>query len=181
MSPWLASSWQLIIEGLDSKASPHAWCIVHPPGVPASQLSDHLVRVLLCQDPVNYEPCGHCVSCRMRDTHPDVLTLEPEGAAGMIRVDAVRDAIGVAYTTASMGGRRVVLVRPADCLNQASSNALLKIVEEPPYGTVFVFQTALLGKLLPTLISRLRMVRVATPSAELFAQTVQSSGITRNR
>ena len=181
MSPWLAASWQSIVEGLHSKASPHAWCIVHPPGVPAGELSDHLVRVLLCQDPVNHEPCGDCVSCRMRDTHSDVLTLEPEGAAGMIKVDAVRDAIEVAYTTASMGGRRVVLVRPADCLNQASSNALLKIVEEPPSRTVFVFQTALPGKLLPTLVSRLRTIKVPTPSAELFAQAVQSLGITRQQ
>jgi hypothetical protein len=114
----------------------------------------------------------------MRDAHPDLLTLAPEGAAGMIKVDAVRDAIEVAYTTASMGGCRVVLVRPADCLNRASSNALLKIVEEPPSGTIFVFQTALPGKLPPTLVSRLRIVKVAVPSAELFAQKVQSLGIT---
>lgn len=178
MSPWLASSWQSIVEGLDSKASPHAWCIVHPPGVAASELTDQLVRVLLCQNPTDHEPCGYCVSCRKQNIHPDVLSLEPEGAAGMIKVDAVRDAIEVAYTTASMGGRRVVLVRPADCLNQASSNALLKIVEEPPSGTVFVFQTALSGKLLPTLVSRLRIVKVATPPPELLAQTRQSLGIT---
>lgn len=178
MSPWLASAWQFIIEGMDSKAAPHAWCIVHPPGVAASELSDQLVRVLLCQDPVNNESCGHCASCRMRDTHPDVFSLEPEGAARMIKIDAVRDAIEVAYTTASMGGRRVVLIRPADCLNQASSNALLKIVEEPPRGTIFVFQTALPGKLLPTLVSRLRMVKVAMPSPELIARTSQSLGIT---
>ena len=35
MSPWLDSSWRLVLEGLQSKAAPHAWCIVHPPGVVA--------------------------------------------------------------------------------------------------------------------------------------------------
>jgi DNA polymerase-3 subunit delta' len=120
------------------------------------------------------------VSCRIEETHPDLVVLEPEGAAGMIRVDSVRESIDNAYTTASMGGRRVVLVRPADCLNQASSNALLKVVEEPPSGTVFVFQTALPGKLLPTLVSRLRMVKVPTPTPEILENTAQSMGVSHD-
>ena len=98
----------------------------------------------------------------------------------MIKVDAVRESIDTAYTTASMGGRRVVLVRPADCLNQASSNALLKVVEEPPSGTVFVFQTALPGKLLPTLVSRLRMLKVPTPTPEILEKTAQSLGVSHD-
>ena len=177
MSPWLDSSWRLVLEGLQFKAPPHAWCIVHPPAVVASELTDQLVRLLLCQNPTHHQPCGQCVSCRIQETHPDLVLLEPEGAAGMIKVDSVRDSIDTAYTTASMGGRRVVLVRPADCLNQASSNALLKVVEEPPSGTVFVFQTALPGKLLPTLVSRLRMVKVPMPTPEILEQTAQSLGV----
>ena len=180
MSPWLESSWRLVLEGLKSKAPPHAWCIVHPRGVVASELTDRLVRLLLCQNPSNHESCGQCVSCRIEETHPDLMLLEPEGAAGMIKVDSVRDSIDTAYTTASMGGRRVVLVRPADCLNQASSNALLKVVEEPPSGTVFVFQTALPGKLLPTLVSRLRMVKVPTPTTEILEKTAQSLGVSQD-
>ena len=180
MSPWLESSWRLVVEGLQSKAPPHAWCIVHPPGVVASELTDRLVRLLLCQNPVDHEPCGQCVSCRIQETHPDLVLLEPEGAAGMIKVDSVRESIETAYMTASMGGRRVMLVRPADCLNQASSNALLKVVEEPPSGTVFVFQTALPGKLLPTLVSRLRMVKVPTPTHEILEKTAQSLGVSHD-
>ena len=177
MSPWLDSSWRLVLEELQSKAPPHAWCIVHPPGVMASELTDQLVRLLLCQNSIHHQPCGQCVSCRIQETHPDLVLLEPEGAAGMIKVDSVRDSIDTAYTTASMGGRRVVLVRPSDCLNPASSNALLKVVEEPPSGTVFVFQTALPGKLLPTLVSRLRMVKVPMPTPEMLEQTAQSLGV----
>ena len=180
MSPWLDSSWRVVLKGLQTKAPPHAWCIVHPPGVIASELTDLLVRLLLCQNTINRQSCGQCVSCRIQETHPDLVLLEPEGTAGMIKVDSVRDSIDAAYTTASMGGRRVVLVRPADCLNQASSNALLKVVEEPPSGTVFVFQTALPGKLLPTLVSRLQMVKVPTPTPEILEQTAQSLGVSHH-
>ncbi|MEC8126063.1 MAG: hypothetical protein VX064_00375 [Pseudomonadota bacterium] len=180
MSPWLDSSWHLVLKGLQSEAPPHAWCIVHPPGVIASELTDQLVRLLLCQNPTNYQPCGQCVSCRIQETHPDLVLLQPEGTAGMIKVDSVRYSIDTAYMTASMGGRRVVLVRPADCLNQASSNALLKVVEEPPSGTIFVFQTALPGRLLPTLVSRLRVVKVPTPTREILEQTAQSMGVSHD-
>ena len=160
------SSWQSLVKGLVAKTSPHAWCIIHPLGVSASELTDHFIRVLLCQNLVNWVPCEDCMSCRIRESHPDLTSLEPEGVAGMIKVDAVRDMINVAYTTASLGGRRVILIRPAECLNQSSSNALLKVVEEPPSGTVFIFQTALPGRIPPTLLSRLRMVRIPSLLSE---------------
>ena len=177
MSPWLKSSWQSILEGLQSASPPHAWCLTHTPAVIADALTDHLAHSLLCDTPRKGEPCGECVSCRIPDPHPDILTLGPEGAAGMIKIDRVREAIEVAYTTASMAGRRVMIVRPADCLNQAASNALLKVVEEPPSGTVFIFQTAVPGKLLPTLLSRLRMVKVPVPTPQILEKTAQSLGI----
>lgn len=166
MSPWLVSAWANLAEGLAAKSSPHAWCIVHPSAVPSNELTDYLIKVLLCHNPTRWTPCGSCVSCRMEAVHPDLLILGPEGSAGMIKIDAVREAIDVAYTTASFGGRRVILVRPADCLNQAASNALLKVVEEPPNRTIFVFQTSVLGRLIPTLVSRLWMVKVPAISIE---------------
>tara|TARA_B100001057_G_scaffold426508_1_gene450706 strand:- start:756 stop:1463 length:708 start_codon:yes stop_codon:yes gene_type:complete len=95
----------------------------------------------------------------------------------MIKIDLVREAIEVAYITASMGRCRVIIVRPADCLNLAASNALLKVVEEPPSGTVFIFQTAVLGKLLPTLVSRLRMVKVPVPEQQILEKTAKNLGI----
>lgn len=177
MSPWLKASWQSVLEGLQSASPPHAWCLTHVPAVTADSLTDHLAHSLLCDAPRKGEPCGECVSCRIPDPHPDILTLGPEGSAGMIKIDAVREAIEVAYTTASMAGRRVMIVRPADCLNQAASNALLKVVEEPPSGTVFIFQTAVPGKLLPTLLSRLRMVKVPVPTPQILKKTAQSLGI----
>ena len=177
MSPWLMSCWQSLVEGLAAKASPHAWCIVHPAGVPASELTDHFIRVLLCQNPLDWMPCDGCMSCRVKELHPDLVSLEPEGAAGMIKVDAVRDMIEIAYTTASLGGRRVILIRPAEYLNQSSSNALLKVVEEPPPGTVFVFQTSFPGRIPLTLISRLRVVRIPPLSSEALRGIAESVSV----
>jgi len=177
MSPWLKAPWQLILKALQSASPPQAWCLAHAPAVVADSLTDHLAHSLLCDAPKKGEPCGECVSCHFPDPHPDIFALRPEGAAGMIKIDAVREAIEVAYTTASMAGRRVMIVRPADCLNQAASNALLKVVEEPPSGTVFIFQTSVPGKLLPTLVSRLRMVKVPVPKPQILEKTAQSLGI----
>lgn len=177
MQPWLSAAWREIERG-GAHGRPQAFCLVHPPGVSVVELRDHLTAVLLCQATAG-APCGQCSSCHQMHlgTHPDLLMLRPEGAAGMIPVDSVRQAIQTAYTTAALGGKRVIQVRPAEALNQSSSNALLKIVEEPPAGTFFVFETALPGKMLPTLVSRLRMIRVAPPEIEAMAQFAMAEGI----
>jgi DNA polymerase III delta prime subunit len=179
MQPWLSAAWREIQRG-GAHGRPQAFCVVHPPGVAVVELRERLTSVLLCQ--AVDAPCGQCPSCHQLQlgTHPDVLMLLPEGAAGMIPVDAVRNAIQTAYMTAALGGKRVIQVRPAEALNQSSSNALLKIVEEPPAGTFFIFETALPGKMLPTLVSRLRMIRVAPPEIETMAQFAKASGVSED-
>lgn len=175
MQPWLNAAWREIERG-GIHGRPQAFCVVHPPGIAVAELREHLSSVWLCQ--AADAPCGQCSSCHQirLGTHPDLLMLLPEGAAGMIPVDAVRHAIQTAYTTPALGGKRVIQVRPAEALNQSSSNALLKIVEEPPAGTFFIFETALPGKMLPTLVSRLRMIRVPPPQIETMVHFATASG-----
>ena len=170
MSPELTAAWKEIRQGLLGDHRPQAWCLVHPVGVNVAPLHDQLVGFLLCLQPINGLACESCDGCHFyrSGTHQDLTVLSPEGAAGMIKVDSIRGMIETAQTTGSLGGHRVITIVPADALNVSSTNALLKIVEEPPAGTFFVFQTALPGKLLPTLISRLRMIRVRPPSPEFF-------------
>ena len=176
MQPWLTSAWQDIARS-QAHGRPQAYCLVHPPGLSVEPLRDKLTAHLLCQS-ADEKPCGHCASCHQLalNTHPDLLSLIPEGAAGMIPVDSVRAAIDTAYTTAALGGNRVIQVRPSEALNRSSSHALLKIIEEPPQGTFFIFETALPGKLLPTLVSRLRMLRIPPPDAETLAAFAAGAG-----
>lgn len=168
MWPWVEATWSHIARDLRSERTPHAWCLSGSWGLGLASLTDRLVARLLCHQVHAEAPCGHCQSCRFlaQGTHPDRFRLTSEGASGQIRVDAVREAIALVYSTSTLGFGRVIEVSPADALNPASSNALLKVVEEPPDGTRFVFATPLPGALLPTLRSRMRRVELRLPAAE---------------
>jgi len=63
-------------------------------------------------------------------------------------------------------GRRIVLIEPADSLNQAASNALLKILEEPPENTLFILVTSQAQKLIATIRSRCQLLELRGPSLD---------------
>ena len=86
-------------------------------------------------------------------------------ASREIRVDQVRalsDFLGIA---AYRGGRRVVLLAPAEAMNAIAASTLLKMLEEPPPQTTFVLVSDALDDLLPTIRSRCVLVQVPVPSA----------------
>lgn len=180
MRPWIALTWQRIQQDLTSLRAPHAWCLTGSWGLGLASLTEQLVARLLCADPSGETACGVCQSCRFlaQGAHPDRLRLTAEGAAGRIRIDAVRAAMEVAYSTSTLGYGRIIEVTPADALNPEASNALLKVVEEPPPGTRFVFATSLPGTLLPTLRSRVRHVAMSPATTEMIAAEGKRLGLT---
>lgn len=136
--------------------------IVAAPGQGVERFSEALTKRLMCQ---TQEACGHCQSCLWleQDGHPDVLSMHPEGKAHAHKIDAIRGATQMAATTTHQGGRRVIQIHEAERMNIAGANALLKCLEEPPAGTLFVLSTTLPGRLPATILSRCRTLRL--PSA----------------
>ena len=108
--PWIESTWQHIQHDLEGPRVPHAWCLTGAWGLGLATVSDRLVARLLCPDVREQSACGRCQSCRflMQGAHPDRLKLTAEGAAGRIRIDAVRDAIALVYSTSTLGQGRVI-------------------------------------------------------------------------
>jgi DNA polymerase-3 subunit delta' len=106
------------------------------------------------------DACGVCRACDRiaRGMHVDVLSLEPDDRAS-IKIDVVRGVLARTAFRPFEGRRRVVVVRDADTLEVQAQNALLKSLEEPPPGTVFVSTTAVPGLLLPTVRSRCMRLR----------------------
>jgi DNA polymerase-3 subunit delta' len=127
-------------------------------------------------DDLAIDACGTCRSCDRiaRGVHVDVIALEPDDKAS-IKIDLVRDVLSRTSYRPFEGKRRVVLIREADTLETASQNALLKSLEEPPPGTMFILTTAVPGVLLPTVRSRCMRLRFGRlTSAEVAA------GLTRD-
>ncbi|MDF5922292.1 DNA polymerase III subunit delta' [Pseudomonas aeruginosa] len=127
-----------------------------PVGIGKRALAEHWAAQLLCQRPAAAGACGECKACQLlaAGTHPDYFVLEPEEAEKPIRVDQVRDLVGFVVQTAQLGGRKVVLLEPAEAMNVNAANALLKSLEEPSGDTVLLLISHQPSRLLPTIKSR---------------------------
>lgn len=178
--PWLASAWAHLLQ---HKAQPaHALLISGPAGVGKRALARVWAKTLLCEAPrENGEACDTCGACHWFDagTHPDYreLTLqEKENKEGetklaiAIDVEQARDTIEYVQLSTYRAGRRVVIIDPADALNQAAANALLKVLEEPPLNTCFVLVSDQARRLLPTLRSRCTRLDVGLPKQDIALQ-----------
>jgi DNA polymerase-3 subunit delta' len=112
---------------------------------------------------------------------------DPEGAAAVggkttrasraILIDAVRATSDFLTLAAHRGGRRVVLLAPAEALNGPAANALLKMLEEPPAGAVFIGVSDELDAVLPTVRSRCVLQRAPVPTAAEALAWLQEQGV----
>jgi DNA polymerase-3 subunit gamma/tau len=161
---------------------PHTLVLHGPRGCGKTTLARIWAIALNCPEAEtnNGEPCGVCQPCRdaARGASYDVIELD---AASNNGVDAVRDLIAK-LQLATPGRARVVILDEAHMLSAAASNALLKITEDPPKGTKFVFATTEPHKLLPTIRSRAMCLQLSLVPNELLAAhalyVVEDAGLT---
>ena len=92
-----------------------------------------------------------------------------------IRIDAIRSLGDFALTGARRSGQKVVLISAADRLNAAAANALLKTLEEPMAGLVFILASEAPARILPTVRSRCVILALAAPSNEVARDWILST------
>jgi len=168
-----AEAEQKLLADYRSGRIAHAWLIGGPPGIGKATLAYRMARFALAHpDPAATavqratslavppdSPVARRVAGR---AHPDLLVLErTPGDSGQLRtvitVDEVRRTVGFFGSTAGEGGWRVCIVDSADELKYPEgSNALLKVLEEPPARSLFLLVSHAPGRLLPTIRSRCR-------------------------
>lgn len=157
---------------------PHAYLFSGPSLAPQLAAALHLAAAINCQrngatqgigaTPAAAEdPCGQCDACHKVDhgIHPDLVTLQREGAAQMIPIETVRQVIVRLGMPPHEAAVRVFLVEEAAALAGPSANALLKTLEEPPRRTLFLLCTVAPDGLLPTIRSRCQRVRFGDATA----------------
>lgn len=170
--PWQAELWQSLA-GRSQQA--HAYLLHGPAGSGKRAFAEHFAAYLLCKSPVQQQPCGHCVACKLyaADTHPDLIRLEPEEEGKGILIAGVRELVGKILQTSQQGGRKVVIIEPAEAMTTGSANALLKSLEEPAGSTVFLLISHQFSFLLPTIKSRCVLQACPLPSEQESIQWLQ--------
>lgn len=191
---WQSGLWEKLVQ---SKARlPHALLLRGQEGIGKLDFSMALAHALLCQSPLaNGQACGACASCNWlaQSHHPDFRLLSPElesdngddapiattsSRKTQISVSQIRElSTFLELSSHQSGGRRIVLVHPAEALNPASANALLKILEEPPTGVIFLLVSHQPQRLLPTILSRCQKIDMPVPQPEIAVAWLSEQGV----
>lgn len=152
---------------------PHALLFAGPAGIGKTMVAGEFFKAVNCLKSPG-DPCDACACCMKikktpdNATHPDLLTVSPAEGRQVIAVGDIRDMISEVGLKPFEARTRFVVVEPAEQLNKASSNALLKTLEEPPGSTVIILVSHRPSLLLPTIVSRCRMLRFAPLDAASF-------------
>ncbi len=188
---WLQPTWQRLVEL--GERLPHALLFVGLPGLGKRELAEALAARLLCDAPrPDGQACERCEPCQWRLTgnHPDLIRVVPaadaagdvaaegeapareaggKAASAQILIEQIRDLQAALSITGHHGARRVVVLDPAEAMNTFTANALLKLLEEPPAGCVFLLVSSAPRRLLPTLRSRCQQWHFARPAQAALA------------
>lgn len=152
--PEHAPLWARVTSAIAHQRMPQALLLVGPQHLNVTAFAHHLAMMLSCQE--TDAPCGSCSTCHLLQagTHPDFQHVCPETKNGTIKIDQIRVLQDDVYISPKCGHRRVILIEPADKMNVASANALLKILEEPPPTVYFILVAEQLSTLPATILSR---------------------------
>lgn len=189
--PWLVEPWQTVCAARAAGRLHHALLVEGPPGIGKAAFIEALAGWLLCEHPRGGAPCGACRGCQQHaaGSHPDCVVLSPdheqrpalarypgqrsqyEGSrrtsSTVINVAQVRELHDRLHASAHYGGYKLAVLLPADALNTAAANALLKLLEEPPDNTLFLLLSSRAARLPATVRSRCQALRLRTPPLAL--------------
>ncbi len=174
----------------------HAWLLTGPRGVGKATLAWRIARFLLAEQPAEAGLFGAPPPPASLDTDPDHPVVRRMAALAeprlfllrrawdaerkrlktVITVDEVRRLKGFFQLSAADGGRRVAIVDAADEMNPNAANALLKLLEEPPPDAVLLLVAHQPARLLPTIRSRCRVLRLAPLGPEDLAAALAQAG-----
>ncbi|HNW61192.1 MAG TPA: DNA polymerase III subunit delta' [bacterium] len=195
---------EILARALQTGQIPHAYLFTGPAGVGKEALAIEMAKAILCSSG-GERPCDDCSACRRvgRFGHPDFLYLFPmpktasveeergvldslirdpylrelPWAAPTIGIERIRELRRVSGLK-PLEGRRVVVIAEADKMTPEASNALLKILEEPPAEMQMILTTSRDAGLLPTIISRCQRVDFSLlTNAEIAAALVARRGV----
>ena len=199
--PWQQDAWRQL--QLLRARMPHAILFHGEAGVGKADFIEAFAQSLLCEAvQADGRACGACASCGwfVQHNHPDYRRVRPEALedeppegedegdgkksakaaktpSKEIKIEQIRALADFMNISTHRQGLRVVVLYPAEALNTPASNALLKTLEEPPPGTVFLLASNGLERLLPTILSRCRKFALPMPEHAAALAWLKEQGL----
>lgn len=197
--PWHLPIWEKMQE-MRNKL-PHAILFYGLAGIGKQRFAKAFIESLLCENLQEKGfACGHCSSCvwlKEQFQHPDfraviptalapeIPTLDEDGEktsksktkSKKISIDQVRALDDFVNLSAHRGGYRIIYIWPAEDLQMASSNALLKMLEEPSPQTVFILVTNHIKAIMPTILSRCTKIAMPMPRFDEALTWLEKEGV----
>ncbi|MEG0898204.1 MAG: hypothetical protein RSD67_06390 [Oscillospiraceae bacterium] len=152
---------------------PHALMIEGEKGVYSDAFGIYAAMKALCS--AENKPCMLCNHCKkvLKEIHPDVIICGEDGEKSY-SIDEVRETRSKAFIIPNEAEKTVFLFKNADTMPEKSQNALLKIIEEPPSHTVFVFLCENTSRMLETILSRVTIIKLDKPSPNGALKIIKS-------
>ena len=195
---WQTNQWRRLTGDREKLA--HALLLAGPPGVGKWHFAQALAAHLLCEGRhPDAAACGICNSCAWlaAGSHPDFRLVQPEisegdsnaedatdiaqppsrNSTGQIRIGQIRALEDFVFLGSHRHGSRIVLLAPAEAMNIAAANALLKLLEEPPPGVYFILVSSQPRRLLPTVLSRCQRTDFGRPEKAGAQVWLEGQGI----
>ena len=189
--PWQKNDWQRL-QALRARP-PQGLLFKGNKGIGELELAINFAHALLCQQPQSSgTACGACPACHWlsQGAHPDFRLVQPDAIslAGeesetgkkpskQISVEQIRELADFLSLSAHQGGKRIIIIHPAEAMNHNAANALLKSLEEPPREMLFILVTHKAQQLLPTILSRCVAFNLTSPDVPTAVTWLQTQGI----
>jgi len=142
----------------------HAYIFEGAKGIGKKTMAEYFSLVVMCDSHTPCLKCNKCM-CTLSRTNPDIVYVD-KGDKATINVDKVREVIKEIYIRPKLCHRRIFIIDEAHLMNDASQNALLKVIENPPEYAIFVLLTENKNMLLNTVRSRSMIIKIPPLSNE---------------
>lgn len=160
-----------------SGRSSHAYLFLGGAGAGKRLIANTFAKALQCEG--EKRPCDSCKSCHAfnHGNHPDVIYFQPLKNGKTYTIEDVREQL---LETVDLKPfqyeKKIYIIEKADTLNIQSQNALLKTLEEPPAHAVFLLLAERAETFLPTILSRVVVMKIRPLSAETIADYLMQAG-----